>query len=204
MLIGYGSSKSNKLERLLNSDAGTSEPSGANASGNRPSQRNQNQSGQNEQEGEEGEEEQAPEPSDANAGGPTGFTEAQIKMILEETCIEDPHDRTPGKMNINTVPAPLLRDILEEGMSLDEAIADEILYMRESRPEGIVYLGDLKKIPAVNSAIMDQLSARFTTASNVFTISSRGRSQATGLEVEITAVVDRSTVPVRILEYREQ
>ena len=204
MLIGYGSSKSNKLVRLLNSDAGTSEPSGANASGNRPSQRNQNQSGQNEQEGEEGEEEQAPEPSDANAGGPTGFTEAQIKMILEETCIEDPHDRTPGKMNINTVPAPLLRDILEEGMSLDEAIADEILYMRESRPEGIVYLGDLKKIPAMNSAIMDQLSARFTTASNVFTISSRGRSQATGLEVEITAVVDRSTVPVRILEYREQ
>jgi hypothetical protein len=107
-------------------------------------------------------------------------------------------------MNINTVPAPLLREILEEGMSLDEAITDEILYLRDSQPEGIVYLGDLKRIPTLNSSILDQLSARFTTTSNVFTISSRGRSAASGLEVEIVAVVDRSTVPVRILEYREQ
>ena len=67
-----------------------------------------------------------------------------------------------------------------------------------------MYLGDLKRIPAVTSGILDQLAARFTTTSNVFTISSRGRSQASGLEVEIIAVVDRSTVPVRILEYREQ
>jgi hypothetical protein len=38
----------------------------------------------------------------------------------------------------------------------------------------------------------------------VFTITSRGRAMTTGLEVEITAVVDRSTLPARILEYREQ
>jgi hypothetical protein len=38
----------------------------------------------------------------------------------------------------------------------------------------------------------------------VFTITSRGRSGSTGLEVEITAVVDRSQLPARILEYREQ
>jgi hypothetical protein len=40
--------------------------------------------------------------------------------------------------------------------------------------------------------------------SQVFTVNSRGRSESTGLEVEITAVVDRSTLPARILEYRER
>ena len=44
----------------------------------------------------------------------------------------------------------------------------------------------------------------FTTTSNVFTVTTRGRSQATGLEVEMIVVVDRSTLPVRIIEYREQ
>jgi type II secretory pathway component PulK len=208
MLIGYGQSKSNKLERLMNSGTDSSANGDANAGADSSGRNNRNRAGQNEnqeQEGEGEEEEgQAPAPANANAGGPTGFTAAQIRTILEETCIEDPHERTPGKMNINTVPAPLLREILEEGMSLDEAITDEILYLRDSQPEGIVYLGDLKKIPTLNSTILDQLSARFTTTSNVFTISSRGRSGASGLEVEIVAVVDRSTVPVRILEYREQ
>jgi len=38
---------------------------------------------------------------------------------------------------------------------------------------------------------------------NVYTISSRGRAESTGLEVEILATVDRSSLPLRILEYRE-
>jgi hypothetical protein len=137
-------------------------------------------------------------------GAPVAFTTQQTRAIMDETTTDDPNDRLPGKMNINTTPPLLLRDILEEGMSLDEALVDEIIYMRDSRPEGIVYLGDLQKIPGVTSQILESLAARFTTTSSVFTISSKGRSWASGLEVEIIAVVDRSTVPVRILEYREQ
>jgi hypothetical protein len=200
MLISFGQSKSNKLERLINSesDSGANANSASNAA---------SRTGRNNQpsEDEENETNETDQPANANAGGaPSGFTAEQVRGILDETSIEDPHDRLPGKMNINTVPAALLREILEEGMSLDEAIADEILYMRDSRPEGIVYLGDLKKIPAIDSTTLDALTARFGTSSNVFTISSKGRSWASGLEVEIIAVVDRSTVPVRILEYREQ
>ena len=49
-----------------------------------------------------------------------------------------------------------------------------------------------------------EMAQNFTTRSNVYTITSRGRSGASGREVEIVVVVDRSTVPVKILEYREE
>ena len=131
------------------------------------------------------------------------LTDDQLRAVLAETCIEDPLDRLPGKMNINTVPARFLRDLFVL-LSIDEAIADEIIYMRASRPEGITSLVDLKSIPNIPTETLRAIGQRFDTISNVFTVTSRGRSFASGLEVEIIAVVDRSTVPVRIIEYREQ
>lgn len=107
-------------------------------------------------------------------------------------------------MNLNTVPAQLLRDLLVKGLSLDDTIADEIIYLRDSKNEGIVTLQDLQKVQGLNAQVLDQLFTRFGTSSNVYTISSKGRSWASGVEYEIVAVVDRSTVPVRIIEYREQ
>jgi len=44
----------------------------------------------------------------------------------------------------------------------------------------------------------------FDTRSSVFTISSKGTAKASQVEQEIIVVVDRSTLPVTILEYREQ
>ena len=44
----------------------------------------------------------------------------------------------------------------------------------------------------------------FDTQSNVYTISSLGKASGSGVEQEIIAIVDRSTLPVTILEYREQ
>jgi hypothetical protein len=48
------------------------------------------------------------------------------------------------------------------------------------------------------------LATQADVTSQVFTVNSRGRSDSTGLEVEITAVIDRSSLPARILEYRER
>ena len=131
------------------------------------------------------------------------LTDDQLRAVLAETCVEDPVDRTPGKINLNTVPTQLLRDIIEL-LGMDEAIADEIIYMRTSRPQGIPSLVDLKSIPNLSPQDLQTLTRRFDTVSSVFTVTSRGRSIASGLEIEIVAVVDRSTVPIRILEYREQ
>jgi DNA uptake protein ComE-like DNA-binding protein len=131
------------------------------------------------------------------------LSDQQLQAVLAETCIEDPLDRTPGKMNLNTISADLLRDVFDF-WGLDEAIADEIIHMRSSRPEGILSIADLKDIPKITAADLQTITRQFDTVSNVFTITSRGRSWASGLEVEIVAVVDRSTVPVQIIEYREQ
>jgi hypothetical protein len=83
-------------------------------------------------------------------------------------------------------------------------LADEILFLRDSRPEGIASMVELLEVPELHDDLLIQLSEILTTRSNVYTISARGRSHGTGLEHEMIVVVDRSTVPARILEYREQ
>ena len=130
------------------------------------------------------------------------LTSQQITAIFAETSRSDPRRRLPGKMNINTIPAELLRDLVVE-LGAEEVIADEILFLRESRPEGIVSITELEEIPDLDPALWQRLAELMDTSSNVYTISSKGRSWSTGAEVEIIAVVDRSTLPVRILEYRE-
>ncbi len=128
------------------------------------------------------------------------LTDDQLRAVLDELTVDDPVARLPGKMNINTISRDFLRDLLPN----EEILADEILYLRDSRPEGITNMLDLLEIKELGQATWERLSTMMTTTSNVYTITSRGRSLSTGLEVEIVAVVDRSTIPVRIIEYREQ
>lgn len=123
----------------------------------------------------------------------------QLRAAIEETTVIHPEDRQPGRMNINTVSEQFLRDLID-----DEAIADEIIFMRNSRAEGIVSMLELLSVQGLSGDAWQQLYDLFDTKNNVFSISSVGRSDATGTEIEIIVVVDRSTLPVRILEYREQ
>ncbi|MHC5005049.1 MAG: hypothetical protein ACYTJ0_18220, partial [Planctomycetota bacterium] len=114
-----------------------------------------------------------------------------------------PWVRMPGRMNLNSVSPTLMRNLLTE-LGVEEYIVDELLYLRE-RPEGITSLVALQEeIPDLDQQTLDTLNGLFGTTSNIFTISSRGRSDASGVEIEIIAIVDRSTVPVTIVEYREQ
>ena len=131
------------------------------------------------------------------------FTEEEIRWIMQEVTIADPLDRTPGRMNINTVSPRFLRDLLEM-MGADPFLADEIVYLRETSATGISHMRDLLELPDLDESLLDQLSTLFTTNTAVFSVVSRGISAVSGLEVEITAVVDRSTLPIRIIEYREQ
>ena len=132
----------------------------------------------------------------------TALTDEQLAAAFSELTMRDPEVRRPGKLNINTVPADLLR-FLVTSLGADEVIAEEIIYMRSGRPEGITSIVDLREIPELTDTLLLTIARLMDTTSNVYTICSRGRSAATGAEVEIIVVVDRSTVPVRILEYRE-
>lgn len=136
------------------------------------------------------------------AAGIIPLTRDELRAVLAETTTADPDDRLPGKLNINTVSEAALRHLFFG----NEQFADEILYLRSSRPEGISSLVELLDIPAFREdpATLEYIAGLMDTTSNVYTICSRGRAYGSGLEVEITAVVDRSSLPIRILEYREQ
>jgi len=131
------------------------------------------------------------------------LTDQQLRSVLAECSIAPLYIRAPGKINLNTATPELIRDYLDL-LGLEEDVIEEIIYIRDSRPEGITSILDLAEIPEITTSVLQDLAGIFTASSNVYTITSRGISQASGLEVEIIAIVDRSTLPIRILEYREQ
>ena len=131
------------------------------------------------------------------------LTEEELRLVLAETTMLPLYERPPGRINLNTASVELLEDLMF-ARGIDEYITDEIIYLRNSRPEGITSLLDLRELPEMSDGLLDTLSTMFTTSSNIYTISVQGRSTASQTKVEIIAVVDRSTVPIRILEYREQ
>ena len=104
-----------------------------------------------------------------------------------------------GKINLNTVSRSVLRDVL----LLEPRFAEAILSRRTAKSEGLQSLGDLVDLPGVSQVQLIQLAQVADVTSTVYTIDSRGRSKGSGAEAEMVAVVDRSSLPARILEYRE-
>lgn len=104
----------------------------------------------------------------------------------------------PGKVNLNTAGPEVLR-ILFGG---NAAIAESVMAMRNSRAEGISSIVELLEIRRVAPEEVAALADRIDVHSYVFAVTSRGKA-LTGQEVEIFVILDRSTLPVTILEYRE-
>ena len=135
-----------------------------------------------------------------DAEGVTNLTDDQLRMIFAETCLFDAHEAPVGRMNINTVSPELLHRILPE----NDRLVEDILYLRVNNAGGITSPIDLLEIPGIQASMVSFLYGLFDTSSNVFTISCTGKAKGSGVEQEIIAIVDRSTLPVTILEYREQ
>tara|TARA_Y100000589_G_scaffold331500_2_gene385330 strand:- start:6831 stop:8150 length:1320 start_codon:yes stop_codon:yes gene_type:complete len=124
----------------------------------------------------------------------------QIQAVFDETATSPSHQPNVGKLNINTASRRLMMDMYEGR----EDMVEGILSMRFNRAEGITGIMDLREMPEMTDDLLEELAMTFTTRSNIYTISSRGQSGSSGAECEIITTVDRSTVPVRILEYREE
>ncbi len=125
------------------------------------------------------------------------LTNQQLTKLVDECSIgaEEPGPR-PGKLNINTCTAEMLQYL----PGLDPAIADSIIVARERRPEGFASIIDLIDDGVLSRAQLSRLYNQLTVRSNVYVVSSRGRDASTGLEVEMIATVDRSTLPVTITD----
>ena len=128
------------------------------------------------------------------------LTNAQLRAVLRETTADDFTKPVPGRMNINTVPDSVLKEVLE----IDPRLADAIIARRRAKPEGITSLADLSDMSGINPTVLTQLATQFDVTSSVYTVTSRGRAASTGAEVEIEAVVDKSQLPAKIISYREQ
>jgi hypothetical protein len=124
----------------------------------------------------------------------------QLRQIFAEGMVVNPERETPGKVNLNTVSVRTLKEVL----GLESTTVDAILNLRAGRQGGITSIVDLIGTNRITPQSITGLATQADVTSQVFTVNSRGRSESTGLEVEITAVVDRSTLPARLLEYRER
>lgn len=124
----------------------------------------------------------------------------QLRKIFQEATLEDGTEPILGKVNLNTVSPAILRAMLPD----DPISADAIIAQRSASSSGLLAISDLRDSSRITPQALAALAPMADTQSYVFTVTSRGRSATTGLEVEITAVLDRSTLPARILEYREQ
>lgn len=132
--------------------------------------------------------------------GVTNLTDEQLRMIFAETCLFNAHEAPAGRMNINTISPELLYRLFPENSTLVE----ELLYLRVNNSGGISSPLDYRDIPGIAPNMITYLYDIFDTRSSVFTITSQGLAPASQVEQEIIVVVDRSTLPVTILEYREQ
>lgn len=132
--------------------------------------------------------------------GVTNLTDEQLRLIFAETCLFDQHEAPVGRMNINTVSSELLYRLLPD----NDRLVEEILYLRANNSGGISSPMDFLEIPGIKTSMVSFLYGLFDTHSNVYTISCTGKANGSGVEQEIIVVVDRSTLPVTILEYREQ
>ncbi len=127
------------------------------------------------------------------------LTKDQLRAIFAECTTSDfsGPEPVPGRVNLNTA-GPQVLEILFG----DPGVAESILALRQSRAEGITSIVDLLDLRRVEPTLLAGIADLLDVTGWTFSVTSRGTSN-TGQEVEIHAVLDRSNLPVRILEYRE-
>ncbi len=135
-----------------------------------------------------------------DAEGVTNLTDEQLRVLFAETCLFEQFEAPEGRININTVSPELLYRLYPER----SRFVEELLYKRSSNTGGITSPIEYLSISGIQSPDIARLCKHFDTHSNVYTISCLGKANGSGVEQEIIVIVDRSTLPVTILEYREQ
>lgn len=190
-LIAYGQRPDATMEALLLQDLGSL------ASGASPNQQQPTGGTARSRRSRAGLDRNAPQTPGSTA---RPLERAQLRLLFQEAAIgQRDLEEGPGKLNLNTASREALRLLFPD----DPDIADSIVTLRQGRSEGLLGIVDLLDVDKITPQRLAAIRNQVDVVGDVFTISSRGRAESTGLEVEILATVDRSSLPVRILEYRE-
>jgi DNA uptake protein ComE-like DNA-binding protein len=124
----------------------------------------------------------------------------QMGKVLDE-CSMGPAQYAslfPGRLNVNTCEASTLEFIAE----IEPALADAIISERAARSNGFTSVAELLEVEGMTRANLAFIAELLTTRSSVYGVTSRGRDARTGLEVEVTAILDASTLPAVKREVR--
>lgn len=126
----------------------------------------------------------------------------QFRQLFAETAIGVTSVPVPGKVNINTAS----REVLALLPGFDEDLADEVEFGRNKLPRGYESLLDLLELDLelITPQTIVDLMPYIDVRSNVFVITSRGLARPGDTQVEMVVTVDRTTLPVRIIEYLER
>ena len=136
----------------------------------------------------------------SNSSSSTALTTEQYRLIIDEGWIGELDEIRPGRLNVNTASQKCLEVIF----AFDRSLAADVMALRNSRAGGITSIMDLLEAGRMDPAFLGAVGHRLTTGGSVFSITSRGMSQVGDVETAMYVVVDRSTLPIQILEYREE
>ncbi|MFG0328665.1 MAG: helix-hairpin-helix domain-containing protein [Phycisphaerales bacterium] len=132
--------------------------------------------------------------------GASDLTDEQLRIVLEEAVIGPPEGIRAGKLNVNTAS----RELLEYLPGIEPEVADQIEFTRQSLPHGYESLLDLLQVRGIDRELLVELSTYVDVRSHVYQITSRGVGLPGRTEVELVVTIDRSALPIRILEYFER
>jgi len=124
------------------------------------------------------------------------LTDDQLRTLLAGAWMGDPFEPLAGRVNINTASQEVLDIVFPDTPDL----VDTIIAERDARAGGFTSVIEL--LDFMDRATLSQVARLVTVRSNVYVVSCRGRDSATGLTVDLVATIDRSRLPVEILEIR--
>ncbi|NOG55773.1 MAG: hypothetical protein HND57_15840 [Planctomycetes bacterium] len=130
---------------------------------------------------------------------PSDLTDNQLRLVLAEATIRNNEDGMPGKLNLNTCDYDLLQFLPD----VDLTLANQIDFARSVTPfASLLDLAD--RIPDLEPEQIVQLAEVADVRSNVFVIASTGTADPGRTSVELVVTIDRSSLPIRIVEYMER
>ncbi|MFO0831975.1 MAG: type II secretion system protein GspK [Phycisphaerales bacterium] len=135
-----------------------------------------------------------------NAARVQALTTEQLGKVLDE-CSMGPAELAtfvPGRLNVNTCDAKTMEYLAE----IDPSLADAIIAERSGRSNGFTSVADLLDVDGMSRQTLADIAELLTTRSSVYVVHSKGRDERTGLEVEVSAVLDASTLPAVKKEVR--
>ncbi len=124
----------------------------------------------------------------------------QLGLLIDEgtTIPAEVLRFVPSRLNVNTANVKTLEYLPE----IEPEVADSIIAERSSKPQGFASVAELLDVPGMTRQSLSIVAQLVCTRSNVYIVTCKGVDERSGLEVEMIATLDATTLPAVIREVR--